>query len=475
MFVNPSPVKLLQALSAALLAAAALAAPAPAQSGIEDPTSIACEKPEGEGPVVVRTAGRSAGVTFVRTGNSLDVRGTTWQGDPLAVACGPGTLGLDEVTRVVLDDGTFYPTSVHVDQSRGAFEPGAGAEPGSAEVEFDLSEMTAGFNSFELTGRSDRRNEVVLGQLPGGGDGIDLNGDGDLDIAGGRAESKAIYAGPHGDRLDATGDDPRFAGQYGSPAFKLVGGPGDDVLLPGSAPGFHSGGPGDDLLYAYSAASLPAAGPGRDTISFARAGEEVTVDLRRRGARDAENLVGGPATDIFDGSDAANRIDLRDGRPDIVACHGGRDTVLADAPGVDQIAPDCERVLHRGGPAPGPPLRLAVAKVEVPERAQRLIRHGVRVKARCNRPCRLRIVLSTGAGAVRRGLPWVLGRRSRRIRGGRARWVHVPLTRLAKGALRHGFAGTFRLRTTIRAFPVAGGGAARPARPHGRSVVRRVG
>jgi len=164
------------------------------------------------------------------------------------------------------------------------------------------------------------------------------------DCAAAGVERIRVTAGPQG-------SDVRIKAALPS---ELIGGPGDDLLIGGPADDVIDGGPGRDVLgggvgadelrggadedlvtYVDRIADDGALLPRRDRIT-ARIGVAGASGARGEGdtiARDVEQLEGGANAD---------RFELRDGRPQSVACGDGRDTVVLDER--DDPSIDCENV-----------------------------------------------------------------------------------------------------------------------------------
>lgn len=143
---------------------------------------------------------------------------------------------------------------------------------------------------------------------------------------------------------------------------RLIGGPGDDLLIGGPADDVIEGGAGRDVLGGGEGADELRGGGDQDLVTYVdRIAADGTLLPRRGGitarigvadasgargegdtiARDVEQVEGGAGAD---------RIELRDGRAQSVACGDGRDTVILDER--DDPSIDCETV-EVGAPAGG--------------------------------------------------------------------------------------------------------------------------
>ncbi|HEU4657758.1 MAG TPA: hypothetical protein VFR97_09545 [Capillimicrobium sp.] len=232
----------------------------------------------------------------------------------------------------------------------------------------------------------------------GGDDALD-GGDGDDALEGG-AGGDRLVGGPGDDEITGDGASPpgrdvvdggagtdaftdygRRTGAEGAIALTLAGGAddgfpgeGDDVRgverVSVTSPGRIVGTDAAEALYGVASATdrftiegrggddeLRAPG-GADTLDGGTGADTVV------GGFGSDRIVGGPGRDRVFGDTAPgscdvldctlpagrDRIDVRDGERDRVACGPSTDTVLADRR--DRVAPDCERV-RRGGGARG--------------------------------------------------------------------------------------------------------------------------
>lgn len=407
---------------AALTALLGLAALTGSAAAAADPLVVSCHKAPGAGPVSLRTdGGRTAMFEFSRSGDELAINANGTRLD-----CGPGSLALDQITEVRLDDDAEYSSSFWIDLRNGPLGPGAGSDDGEAEIEFDLG-VIGGFNSATFKAPADQATEIRLGRTAGGS-GADFNGDGDIDVRWHGVENTAVYGSPHADRIDLTGTAPGFTAPYRSYTVLVSADSGDDRILTSRFGGYDT----------YEG------GPGEDTIAFGDATSGLKVDLARFPHSDnLEHVVGSPHADELEGDEAANRFDVRDGKRDVVSCADGADTVIADAPGVDAIAEDCEEVeLDR------PARSLKVLGYKAPRSIRALLRRGVGIQVLCSVDCRAKAQLSTNT----RGLPRILGAGAADVPAGQPTWVMVKVNRAAAKALAAGrTAGAFKVRTSVRA------------------------
>jgi Ca2+-binding RTX toxin-like protein len=223
-----------------------------------------------------------------------------------------------------------------------------------------------------------------------------------ISVTGGRGDDKLyvsshtgtpahIDGGPGNDDLKVDlqlGAEPVLRGGTGDDTVSIVnalgglayGDAGNDRLVyRGFTQGFHfplvlDGGAGNDT-YAFEYQFVPTAmvaGSGLDTLDESTANAQAlgsfTFDLltcpgcadrvigtaqadRITGDSKAQTIQGGDGDDVLDGGGGTDTISgeagndtitSRDGKPDVVTCGAGTDTVAAD--GRDTVSPDCESV-----------------------------------------------------------------------------------------------------------------------------------
>jgi hypothetical protein len=123
----------------------------------------------------------------------------------------------------------------------------------------------------------------------------------------------------------------------------LRGSKGNDVI---------SGLAGADRLYGNGGADRLFGGAGDDALTGGTGGDTLMGNAgndRLYGGPGDDRLLGGPGEDVLAGGAGKNRIDARDGVPDIIVCAAaGQDTILQDA--VDTRTQSCP-------PVPPPPPR----------------------------------------------------------------------------------------------------------------------
>ncbi len=335
-------------------------------------SAATCSFDPGAAVVTVEVHGAPAVVE--RAGNEILLNGascggaTTFTTDSIAVT---GGAKVNVVTLV------------------GKFAPGATVETNSAasevEVTFDLG---PGLDSVTLV--YDDTSEVI----EFGANGVDLEGDGDVDVFTAGVETVGVMAMGGDDTIDGLaylgglvldGGDGADVIQGSPGADRLVGGAGVDDLsgrggadrIEGGADGdLLRGGPGDDFLdggagdddclgdagadlsyqgSAMDGADTFAGGLGKDTIYYSERTNGVSVSLDNdptsgeagEGHRigvDVENITGGAGADQLYGNDVANTILGNQGSDDILGVggndilYGGQGSdVLQGGPGNDDL------------------------------------------------------------------------------------------------------------------------------------------
>jgi Ca2+-binding RTX toxin-like protein len=256
--------------------------------------------------------GLGDGITVTRSGNEIHVNGSQCGISPLVA----------EVTTT--DTVTFVDTptgneSLTIDLSGGPFAPGFTVEgSGTSEIEFSGIALGGGTDSLSIVGSSGADTIAFSGG------GVDLNGDGDVDVTFGAGGLGAIEAYTLN---GAGGDDTGSATGFTQPLV-LNGSAGDDVL---------SGGSGNDQING---------GTGSDTASYASASAAVTVDLSVTGTQNTkgagsdtltaiERLIGSAFADTLSGGPSSDSLDGAAGN-DVLAGRGGADT-LTGGTGVDTL------------------------------------------------------------------------------------------------------------------------------------------
>ncbi|ADB52602.1 calcium-binding protein [Conexibacter woesei] len=249
----------------------------------------------------------------------------------------------------------------------------------------------------------------------------------------------------------------------------LIGGPGADVIHGGGGKDVIGGGEGADELHGGSDDDLVTFVDriGRDGTLLARKAG-VTVRLGARGASGARDEGDTIFRDFeqVEGGDGADRIDLRDGTAQSVACNGGRDKLTLDP--LDDESIDCESA--EVGPESGGRMTVPTLVFPFPNRddharstvrvAPQLSLQGgaIVVQVRCQYAigllaadgpgCRGRLRMTRGS--------YVMGQRSVELPRGRVSTWRIPLTSSRSLARRAG-----GLAVTVTAIPTRGAGVRR--------------
>ncbi len=221
-------------------------------------------------------------------------------------ACGAATTANTNRIDVLGPAGSAE--TLTIDQTTGAFGPGATGESGTAEIEIVVN----------LGDAND--NVVILGKpgsdaITAGQSGVALNADGDVDVTFSPLPATLeIRGGGGGDTISGQGGQgagSRFTGRLllhaGNAGDTLIGGDGNDELYGGSAGDVLEGRVGSDLV---------SGGGGNDTL----AGNDGNDDL-----------TGGAGADSFAGSGGSDVLRATDGQADTQLNGGpGTDTAFYD-------------------------------------------------------------------------------------------------------------------------------------------------
>jgi Ca2+-binding RTX toxin-like protein len=199
-----------------------------------------------------------------------------------------------------------------IDLSGGTFGPGLGAEPGIAEIEFDVT-LGAGQDRLEVRG-GDANDTLAWGSR-----GVALNGDGDRDVTFRGVEQIGGTGGAGNDLLTAAGGF--GAGTAFTRAFGASGFDGDDRVIGGRGNDFLEGDAGSDRLVGGAGLDRLLGGDGRDRL------------LGRSGG---DHLEGGPGRDEMLAGLGRDLLDARDGIGELVHGGPGRDRAKVDR-GLDRV------------------------------------------------------------------------------------------------------------------------------------------
>jgi Ca2+-binding RTX toxin-like protein len=285
------------------------------------------------------------GATVSRTGGgSIRLNG---------VGCGGATTL--NTNRIVIRGGALR----DVVSLSGTFEPGLTVETGISEIEIQLSGL-----------------ESVTWSAGGGDDtlvflngGIDLGGDGDVDVTGNPINS--VHGGAGNDLLDFSARGGSYTLGGGAGNDELIGGSGnntllggaDDDTLRGNAGNDHvEGGPGDDVEFGgggtdrfdqqgvANGSDFLSGGAGIDTADYGGRTVAVNVTLAAGGDDDGEageldevstgveNVIGGDGDDVIVGSTGRNRLEGGAGNDELLG--GANDDDLFGDEGDDFLQGD---------------------------------------------------------------------------------------------------------------------------------------
>jgi Ca2+-binding RTX toxin-like protein len=224
--------------------------------------------------------------------------------------CGSATVR--NTDRVRITEQVAGNSRLQLDQQLGRFGPGRTQEStGISEVEVYLGTL----EDIWLMGRP-VRNEVVIGS-----GGINLNGDGDVDLIGQSLVQIHLFLGDGDDYVAATG-----------------GSGTGSAWAPGSTSSFLLGvqaGDGDDVIYGTSAADILRGDLGEDRIS-GRGGP----DQLEGGSHD-DVIYGGRGTDIINPGPWFDTVDAGAGNDLIEAADSTADTIIGGS-GTDRATVDAE-------------------------------------------------------------------------------------------------------------------------------------
>ncbi|MGH3037172.1 MAG: calcium-binding protein [Gaiellaceae bacterium] len=275
-----------------------------------DPAPVAVETVIGDGspppPTVTGctydAAKRAITATLTAGGEAtLAVAGGEIRFGATPVACGAATTANTDSIAVSGAGGSNE--TLTIDQSGGAFAPGATGETGTAEIEIAVN-------------LGDATDAVVVLGTPGndaiaaGTSGVALNADGDVDVTFSPLPAVLTIRGREGTNAitgqGTQGAGGRFTGRLllyaGDEGDTLTGGDGADELFGGAGPDSLEGRFGSDLLAGGAAGDSLSGGDGNDNLhggtgsdAFIAGGGDDFLD-----AVDGEaesNLNGGPGVD----------------------------------------------------------------------------------------------------------------------------------------------------------------------------------
>jgi Ca2+-binding RTX toxin-like protein len=212
-------------------------------------------------------------------------------------ACGAATTANTDSITIVAGAGSQE--HVTIDQTGGAFAPGATGESNAPEIEIALN-------------LGDATDEVVIlgtsgnDAISAGQNGVSLNADGDVDVTFAPLPATLEIRGGGGTNSitgqGGQGAGGRFAGQLllyaGDQGDTLDGGDGDDQL---------HGGAGADVLAGRSGADVLLGAGGNDVLAGNDGNDELT------GGAGADSFAGSSGDDVFHATDAEADAQLNGG------------------------------------------------------------------------------------------------------------------------------------------------------------------
>jgi Ca2+-binding RTX toxin-like protein len=341
----PFGMKLRRVLVVVTMAAAGvltIAGPASAATTcVFDPVTriVDVNAPDNLSQPVLHVQSGAIHMTAATTGPCKDLSGTI-----------DATTTTTDLIRVTGVDGTNQ--GVFIDLTGGPFAPGFTDETGDTdEIEFQIG-MGTGNDSVFVTGS----NSAVTGDVIRlGSDGINLNGDADVDTVN-ASSTPALPSGVENYQVSAgDGDDDVFAdgsGAAGSAAFgsalTLFGGAGHDELTGGTQADSMDGGPGDDILLGGSGDDTLVGGADDDILNAGETGETIGDTASYSGSAAAvsvnltagtgfgagsgtdtialtsvENVIGSPSGDLLVGDGQSNRLTGGAGADDLQGQEAG--------------------------------------------------------------------------------------------------------------------------------------------------------
>lgn len=204
-------------------------------------------------------------------------------------ACGAATTA--NTNSIAIGGASGSTEQVTIDQSEGAFAPGATAETGSSEIEIALNLGDASDQVVVLgTGGND---EIFVGQS-----GVALNADGDVDVTFSPLPAILEIRGGGGQNA-ITGQGSQGAGARFAGKLLLFGGDLGDTLNGGDGADELYGGAGADQLNGRTGADVISGGGGGDTLAGNDGNDELT------GGGGADSFAGSGGDDVFFAVDGA--------------------------------------------------------------------------------------------------------------------------------------------------------------------------
>jgi hypothetical protein len=272
------------------------------------------------------TATMAVAVTGAVIINTTDLGEILIEGESCAPAATTTSVDLIRVT------GSAGADRLTIDAKLHPFAPGPTPEESSlAEIEFEVV-LLEERDVVSWRGRSSE-NFIVARH-----NGLDVNGDGDVDLSPDATEEIRLIGGNDSDTIQAMGSRSGDA-----LVTNLHGGPGEDVLKAAGGEQVLRGGAGIDALWAGGNDDVIDGGKGRDSLTYLQSPRRVLVNLERGvasgwGSDEIENVeavVGSHYGDVLVGDDLPNDLFGRDGR-DLIVPQAGNDTVFG-GPGHDTL------------------------------------------------------------------------------------------------------------------------------------------
>jgi hypothetical protein len=328
-------------LLAPLLASGLMAA-APAADA-----TMTCSEPTNQAKLVVTSdSGNADSKPIIGRDPAGKITVDAFSNQPVAT-CGPSDLTstVTNIATIEISGPTGAPSTLDppiVSQFNGPLGPGSVNTPPNDEIKLIVS----GWRSVDV-GPPDSGGTVRAGTS-----GVDMNGDGDVDLtfaAGTTPDFLALHGAGGPDTLSAAGGD-GTGGAIGH-AVGLFGLGGNDTLI---------GGEGDDLLIGRMGDDVTDGRGGADRADYSDSSDN-TVDLEITGPQDTggggtdtlrniEDLRGGGGTDRFFGTDGPNEI-VADLGSDVVDGRGGDDDLESTLPGFPPGPGDRDLLSYASAPA----------------------------------------------------------------------------------------------------------------------------
>ena len=244
--------------------------------------------------------------------------------------CGAATTANTDSITIVGGSGTAE--RVTIDQSGGAFAPGATAETGASEIEIAIN-LGDAMDEVVVLGRVDD-DAIFVGQ-----NGVALNADGDVDVTFVPLPAALEVRGGGGGNT-ITGQGSQGAGARFLGRLLLFGGDLGDTLTGGDGADELYGGVGVDVLEGRLGSDVLLGGDGNDTLAGNDGNDELT------GGGGADWFAGSAGDDLFFAVDGAADTQISGG--------AGVDTAHYDA-GVDPTPVAVENWIAVTPPPPPPP------------------------------------------------------------------------------------------------------------------------